>query len=233
LCPESVTHVANSVIKKFWLQSHIYVSTPNQIQMIPNKVFEHMKTIKQVPVRKIKRVFVNPAYKDKGTLLESAEETGGRYTLAELEVYPGGGNHMHIHKAFEETFIGVKGRLGLVLNGTKRYLYPGESITVPKNAPHRFFNDGDTPAVCHIRFVPGHDGFQKGIAIAYGLASDGMSDSKGTPKKLIHLALLVRMTDTYPVGPLALLVPLLRMMSNTKRARQMEKELVEKYCYED
>jgi mannose-6-phosphate isomerase-like protein (cupin superfamily) len=88
---------------------------------------------------KTKRGFINSIYKNKVTVLKSAEETGGRFMLGELEVAPGGGNFMHTHSAFEETFIAVKGRLGVVLKNKKYYLQPGESITVPLHTPHHFF----------------------------------------------------------------------------------------------
>jgi hypothetical protein len=51
-----------------------------------------------------RKVFYNPIYRDKVTVLKSASETGGLYSLGELEVSSGGGNSMHVHSAFEETF---------------------------------------------------------------------------------------------------------------------------------
>src|SRR5262245_38245888 len=117
-----------------------------------------------------KRVHVNPIYKDKAVMLKSPEDTGGAYVLGELEVQPGGGNFMHVHSAFAETFTAVRGTLGVMLSKRKHYLKPGESITIPIGTPHCFFNDGTEKVVCHVRFEPGHDNFFKGLAIGYGLA---------------------------------------------------------------
>jgi len=39
-------------------------------------------------MKRIKRVFVNPIYKDKATVLENVEETGGSYMVGELEIAP-------------------------------------------------------------------------------------------------------------------------------------------------
>src|ERR1700750_2580600 len=111
--------------------------------------------------------FENPIFKDRAKVLKTSEETGGYYTLGELIVSPGGGNFMHTHSAFEETFTAIEGKLGVVLNGKKHYLQPGESITVPLYTAHHFFNDGKEPIKCHVKFVPGHDDFIRGIAIAY------------------------------------------------------------------
>jgi mannose-6-phosphate isomerase-like protein (cupin superfamily) len=182
--------------------------------------------------RKAKRVFINPIFKDKATVLETNEETGGRYMLGELVVYPGGGNFMHTHSAFEETFTAVKGTLGLVLNKKKYYLHPGESMTVPLYAPHHFFNDGNEPVTCHIKFTPGHDGFPKGIAIGYGLAADGETNGKGVPKSLSVLALLMVLTDTKPAGLMGLLFPLFKWMANRAKRNGTEEMLLNKYYYE-
>ncbi|MEO5563363.1 MAG: cupin domain-containing protein [Chitinophagaceae bacterium] len=188
-----------------------------------------MQLIKQAPVRK--RVFVNPIYKDKATVLESCEETGGDYSLGELEIFPGGGNHLHVHNAFEETFTSVKGILGVMYKDRKIYLKPGESITVPGKTPHHFFNDGSEPVICHIRFVPGHEGFEKGLAIGYGLATDGKTNKKGVPKSLTHLALLITLTDTRPAEAMGLLMPVFRWMANSAIKRGVEKELLARYYY--
>lgn len=182
--------------------------------------------------KNVKRVFVNPIFKDKATVLVSLDETGGRYMVGELEVAPGGGNFMHTHSAFEETFIAVKGVLGVVLNNKKHYLHPGESFTVPLHQPHRFFNDGKEPVTCHIQFTPGHEGFVKGIAIGYGLATDGKTNSKGLPKSLTHLALLITLTDTKPVGIMRPLFPIFKWLANRAKKNGTEKALLDKYYYE-
>jgi mannose-6-phosphate isomerase-like protein (cupin superfamily) len=179
-----------------------------------------------------KRVFINPIFKDKAMVLKSPDETGGMYMLAELEVSPGGGNFMHTHSAFTETFIAVKGTLGLVLNNKKYYLQPGESMTVPLHAPHHFFNSSSETVSCHIKFTPGHEGFVKGIAIGYGLAADRKTNSRGIPKNLQHLALLIVLTDTKPTGLMGLLFPVFKLLAARVKKNGTEQALLEKYYYE-
>jgi mannose-6-phosphate isomerase-like protein (cupin superfamily) len=181
--------------------------------------------------KKIKRVFINPIFKDKATVLESVQETGGSYMRAELIVYPGGGNFRHTHRAFKETFTAVEGQLGIVLNNKKQYLQPGESVTVPLHAPHHFFNDGREPVVCHLKFTPGHEGFVQGIAIGYGLAADGKTNNKGIPKNFMHLALLVVLTDTKPTGFAGMLFPVFKWLAVMAKWNGMEKALLDKYYY--
>lgn len=180
----------------------------------------------------VKRVFVNPVFKDRATVLENVEETGGKYMLGELEVAPGGGNFMHTHIAFEETFTAVKGVLGIALKNKKYFLNPGESITIPLHTPHHFFNPGKEPITCHIKFVPGHEGFVKGIAIGYGLAADGKTNSKGIPTNLMHLALLIVLTDTRPTGIMSMLFPFFKWLAYRAKKNGTEQALLEKYYYE-
>lgn len=181
---------------------------------------------------KARRVFVNPVFKDKAVVLKTSEETGGAYSLGELLVYPGGGNYMHTHSAFEETFTAVKGELCVMLGEKKHILKPGESITFPLHAPHHFFNDGKEPITCQVKFIPGHEDFVKGIAIAYGLAADGKTNSKGMPKSLTHLALLTVLTDTKPMGFLGNLFPIFKWLAKKAKDNGTEKTLLEKYYYE-
>lgn len=134
--------------------------------------------------QKIRRKFINPVYKDKVVVLKTSEETNGEFSFGKLEVSPGGGNYMHVHSAFEETFTAMKGTLGVAIRKKRYYLNPGESVTILRKTPHHFFDDGNQAALCHVKFVAGHEGFQKGLAIAFGLASDNKTDSSGKPRIL-------------------------------------------------
>jgi mannose-6-phosphate isomerase-like protein (cupin superfamily) len=179
-----------------------------------------------------RRIFINPVYKDRVIVLKTSEETGGTYSLGQLEIYPGGGNQMHTHSAFEETFTAVKGRLGVVMNKKKYFLMPGESITIPLHTPHHFFNSSKEPVTCHIKFVPGHDNFVKGLAIGYGLAADGKTNKTGVPKSLTHLSLLIDLTDTKPTGLFSIFFPLFKKLALKARKSGTEQKLLEKYYYE-
>lgn len=179
-----------------------------------------------------KRVFINPMFKDRATVLKTSEETGGRYLLGLLEVSPGGGNPMHTHSLFEETFTAMEGKLGVQFGDQKIYLNPGESITVPPKQPHCFFNDSDRSVSCYVKLTPAHEGFIKGIAILYGLAADGKTTKKGIPKHLTHLALFMVLMDTKPSGFLGWFMPLFRRLARQARKNGIERQLLEKYYYE-
>jgi hypothetical protein len=153
------------------------------------------------------------------------------YSLGELEVAPGGGNNPHIHTAFVETFTAIKGILGVMYKDKKFYLKPGDSLTIPLRTPHYFFNAGTEPITCHVQLTPGHEGFEKGIAIAYGLTADGKAGKNGFPKSLTHLALVIDLTDTRPAGTMSLLMPLFSWLARRARRKGIEAALLEKYYY--
>ena len=69
----------------------------------------------------MKRVIVNPVIKDTAVFIQTASESGGKVTEIEITVAPGGGNTLHYHKTYSETFIAREGvvRLKLGKNVTK------------------------------------------------------------------------------------------------------------------
>lgn len=178
----------------------------------------------------MKRTIVNPVFKDSITFLETASETNGEYAVHELTVRPGGGNLMHFHTSFTETFIAVKGILGIQLKDRIKLLLPGESHTVQKNEVHHFFNPAATDVIFRVIHRPGHKGMENMLRIMYGLASDGLTNKKGIPKNLYTLALLGEMGDSRVAGSLSLLNPLFAWLAGKARKKGMENRLLEKYC---
>ena len=57
----------------------------------------------------MKRTFVNPVIKDTITFLQTTSESGGRVSEPEITLMPGGGNPVHYHKTYAETFIVIDG----------------------------------------------------------------------------------------------------------------------------
>jgi mannose-6-phosphate isomerase-like protein (cupin superfamily) len=79
------------------------------------------------------------------TILLSGDDTGGRFTLIDMYVPPGGGPPPHRHD-FEETFIVLEGHLDVGYRGTDRLVRAGTTVNVPANAPHQFRNSSGEPA---------------------------------------------------------------------------------------
>ena len=79
------------------------------------------------------------------TILVSGEETGGRYSLIDMLVPPGGGPPPHRHD-FEEMFTILDGEIELTLRGEAHRASVGSTVNIPANAPHSFKNKSDKPA---------------------------------------------------------------------------------------
>ena len=79
------------------------------------------------------------------TILVSGKETGGRYSLIDMLVPPGGGPPPHRHD-FEEMFTILDGEIELTFRGETHRASAGSTVNIPANAPHAFKNASDKPA---------------------------------------------------------------------------------------
>ena len=92
----------------------------------------------------MQRTIVNPIIKDPVTFLQTSEESGGKITEADITLMPEGGNPLHYHKTFSETFTAIEGELGLKLGNKEiKILKEGETHTVEPMSVHGFFNPAD------------------------------------------------------------------------------------------
>jgi mannose-6-phosphate isomerase-like protein (cupin superfamily) len=133
------------------------------------------------------------------TIVKSAQDTNGEFSLLEVLLYPGGGNPLHIHTLFSERFEVVKGVLSIGLKNQTVQLHQGESKTVAPYTVHRFFNDGNAAVVFRATIFPARN-FEKCLRIGYGLARDGKATKTGIPKNFWHAVLLFDLGDSYLHG---------------------------------
>ena len=127
--------------------------------------------------------------------------------------------------------MAVEGELGLRLGKHEtKTLKPGELFMVQPMQLHSFFNPTSNPIKFNILIQPGHEGFENSLRILYGLAEDGLTDSKSMPKKLMHTALLVTMSDMNAPGFLTWIYPLLKWIASGSKAKNEEKLLRAQYC---
>jgi quercetin dioxygenase-like cupin family protein len=78
------------------------------------------------------------------TILVTGEQTGGRYSLIDMLVPPGGGPPPHRHD-FEEMFTILDGEIELTFRGEAHRAVAGSTVNIPANAPHSFKNVSDKP----------------------------------------------------------------------------------------
>jgi quercetin dioxygenase-like cupin family protein len=179
----------------------------------------------------MKRTIVNPVIKDTAEFIRTSRESNATASELEITLMPGGGNRLHYHKTYSETFIAVDGELGLKLGRhQKRILKPGETFTVQPMQLHCFFNPTGQPIKFRILIEPGHEGFENSLRILYGLAADGLTDKESIPKSLTHTALFVTMSDMNAPGLLTWIFPLLKWIAKRARARGEEQRLIARYC---
>jgi len=176
------------------------------------------------------RRYYHPLQKDYATFLKTSEQTGGEYTLIEVEVAPGGGNAPHYHKTYDEHFEVVEGALEVLVGKETRVLRPGQKAVAGKNTLHRFRNPTERPTTFLVELRPGHAGFEKALKAGYGLAADGRTLSDGTPKNPYHLAVLLEWSELRVPGILTVAEPLFRLLARRARRKGIDKELEARYC---
>lgn len=170
-----------------------------------------MHTPNTAPAMEPGMIFHNPIIKDRVAFLETASSSGGQRTLIRVDLAPGGGNGLHWHVHFDETFTALEGELGIALGGRDRVLKPGEKATASRRQQHRFFNPSPDRAISfHVELRPASAGFEHCMAYAYGLADEGRTTAKGVPKHPKDLAMLAFWGDTYLPGAMGLVMRLLR-----------------------
>jgi mannose-6-phosphate isomerase-like protein (cupin superfamily) len=79
------------------------------------------------------------------SLFESSLETNGETSLGRFAPPRRQGPPMHIHLAEDEEGRVVSGTLSAVLNGRQITAGPGQSVSFPRGAAHRWWNDADEP----------------------------------------------------------------------------------------
>jgi quercetin dioxygenase-like cupin family protein len=173
---------------------------------------------------------VNPVIGEEITFLKTSTETNGEFTLMEVVIGPKGGNPLHYHTRFAETFTVIDGLLNVQVNDKKLRLGPGHTATAPANSRHRFYNTSGKPVRFTVELRPASKGFENVLRIAFGLAQDGKAGPNGMPKSFVHNGILMNMGEGYFVGVFSLLEKVFRLFGRSEKARRIQKELLKKYC---
>lgn len=95
----------------------------------------------------------------------------------------------HVHPLQESGAEVISGSLHFRINGEERPVRAGESITVPANTPHNFWNGGEEEAHAVQWFRPALK-IDRFFESFFGLAQDGRLNDKGLPPPL-QLAVMV------------------------------------------
>jgi quercetin dioxygenase-like cupin family protein len=132
----------------------------------------------------------NPITKERITFLQTTAETDGQLLQFEIEMAPEGFiSAEHVHPAIEESLSFISGQCTFVLNGVEQAVGPGESVVVPPNSPHTWWNAGDEPVRAVIEFRPAMN-MEAALETSFGLARDGKTNKQGMPN-IFQLAVIV------------------------------------------
>jgi mannose-6-phosphate isomerase-like protein (cupin superfamily) len=126
----------------------------------------------------------NPVTGERIVFRKTSGDTNGEAVVIEAFVKPSGfvaAAHVHPHQ--EERFQILRGSVGFRVGRKKLVAGPGQRLTVPAGAPHKFWNAGDEEAhfVCEVR--PALQ-FEQLLETMFALAADGKTNRKGMPDPL-------------------------------------------------
>lgn len=79
-------------------------------------------------------------------VLVPGSANGGRMSMIEIIVHPGGGPPPHIHRREEETFYVLEGTVQFWVDGKIINAPAGSTVFAPRDVPHRFCNVTTKPA---------------------------------------------------------------------------------------
>lgn len=91
----------------------------------------------------------------------TASQTGGAYSLFELEVAPGGGERRHIQHREDECLYVLEGRFEFSIEGETLPVAEGTTLYIPKGTVHGFENLDESPGRLLAIHTPGgtHESF--------------------------------------------------------------------------
>lgn len=117
---------------------------------------------------------------DRGRILVSGAETGGRYSLMEYHVAastgPAENYGAHRHGEIEETFLVRSGSLEFLLGDTVTTLNAGDFVRVPPGTRHGYANISGEPVELLVSFHPG--GFEQ-LFLKYRTDRDRPPEGEG------------------------------------------------------
>ncbi len=133
------------------------------------------------------------------TVLESGRETGGEYMRAHVEIEPGAGTPRHYHLTFSETFDVLEGSLMVECDGRRTVAGPGDRLTAPIGAHHRFANETAGEVVFLLEVRPARR-IDDSLWLLAGLAGDGKTTKSWIPRNPLNLAVVFEVTESYTTG---------------------------------
>jgi mannose-6-phosphate isomerase-like protein (cupin superfamily) len=135
-------------------------------------------------------LYVNDVTGERALVLRGDEDAPDQPMLVHLRVLPDGAvSGEHLHPALQERFQVLAGELATKVDGRRRTLGVGDSLTVPPGVWHDWWNASGAPVDVLLELDPPDPRFELAIGTAFGLANAGRTNAKGVPS-LLQSALL-------------------------------------------
>jgi quercetin dioxygenase-like cupin family protein len=177
------------------------------------------------------RTIHNPILKDTVTFVRTAAETAGAMTELEVVVMPGAVSPAHFHTTYDETITALEGRIHLLLaKSVEVELAPSDSYTIKAGQVHGLRNASLEVVRVRSQIVPGSEGFEDGLRILYGLASDGLYNDRKMPASIPAFSVCLAMSDRKLPGWQSLLNPFIQLIAIVARSYGLEAQLRSRYC---
>ena len=103
------------------------------------------------------------------TLLRmTGEQSGGRYSMAEVFVTPAGLVPLHVHHREDEAFYVLDGDLTIHIGDATHEAKAGSFVFGPRDVPHRYVVNSPTARLLMIFSPAGFEGFIRGTSVPAG-----------------------------------------------------------------
>lgn len=132
------------------------------------------------------------------TLKATAASTGGAFGLVESLIAPGSSPPLHVHHAEDESFYVLEGRVRFVCGDAEMLAGPGSFVFAPRDVPHTFIVEGETPARMLTLLTPG--GGER-MFVEGGRAPEGPGLPPPSAPDIPRLRALVERYDNELLGP--------------------------------
>jgi mannose-6-phosphate isomerase-like protein (cupin superfamily) len=115
--------------------------------------------------------------------------------ITDIEILPhSNGPVPHVHEHFDETFTVKSGTLSMQYGNEIKKISSGQTIVIPKNTPHKPFNETDSPVVVTSEMPLD---FAYCLSQIYPFWDNNLANTK-PPKVLFQLAVFGNKFDSYP-----------------------------------
>jgi mannose-6-phosphate isomerase-like protein (cupin superfamily) len=135
---------------------------------------------------------------NRATIIATAAQTGGAFSLVHMEVAIGHGPPLHIHRAEDEAFWILEGPLTVRCGDEEFSAGPGSFVFTPRGVPHTFRLEGNLPARLLVLLTPGGG---EGFFIEAGRPAAGPGLPPPGPPDVAALAAVAARYHQEFVGP--------------------------------